>query len=54
MHRHIARLLALALLFATPLVAQQNATVQGTVLDESRGVLPGVTVTATEINTGFQ
>ena len=54
MHRHIARLLALALLFATPLVAQQNATVQGTVLDESRGVLPGVTVTATEINTGRQ
>ena len=39
---------------ATPLAAQQNATVQGTVVDESRGVLPGVTVTATEINTGRQ
>ena len=54
MHRHLARLITLALLLSTRLVAQQNATVQGTVLDESRSVLPGVTVTATEINTGYQ
>ena len=27
---------------------------QGTVVDESQGVLPGATVTATEINTGRQ
>jgi len=54
MHRHIPWLITLALLLSTRLVAQQNATVQGTVFDESRSVLPGVTVTATEINTGYQ
>ena len=36
------------------LAAQQNATVQGTVVDESQAVLPGATVTATEISTGVQ
>ena len=54
MPRHIARLIALALVLAAPLAAQQNATVQGTVVDESRSVLPGVTVTATETGTGYQ
>jgi hypothetical protein len=34
--------------------AQQNAMVQGTVVDESRLAIPGVSVTATEINSGLQ
>ena len=34
--------------------AQQNATVLGIVADESQGVLPGSTVTATELSTGVQ
>ena len=41
-------------LLPTSLAAQQNATVQGTVVDESQGVMPGATVTATEISTGRQ
>ena len=53
MPRYIAWLIACALLLApAALAAQQNATVQGTVVDESQGVLPGATVTATEISTG--
>jgi hypothetical protein len=43
-----------ALLLSATLVAQQNATVQGTVVDESKGVMPGVVVTASEISTGRQ
>jgi hypothetical protein len=54
MPRYIAWLLACSLLLAPPLNAQQNATVEGTVVDESQGVLPGATVTATEINSGVQ
>ena len=34
--------------------AQTEATVSGTVTDDSQAVLPGVTITATEINTGRQ
>jgi hypothetical protein len=50
---------ALALVFGSCLfsgaaTAQQNATVQGTVVDESLAVLPGATVTATENSTGVQ
>ena len=41
-----------ALLLPANLAAQQNATVQGIVVDESQGVMPGATVTATEISTG--
>src|SRR5579862_9773124 len=54
MPRFIGWLIAIALLFPTGLAAQQNATVQGTVVDESQGALPGATVTATEISTGVQ
>jgi hypothetical protein len=36
------------------LAAQQTATLSGTVTDSSGGVLPGVNVTATEMNTGRQ
>jgi hypothetical protein len=43
-----------ALMLAPNVAAQQNATVQGIVADESQGVLPGSTVTATEISTGVQ
>ena len=55
MPRYIRLLIACALLLLPPhLAAQQNATVQGIVVDESQAVLPGSTVTATEINTGVQ
>ena len=47
-------LIAFTLLLAPNLAAQQNATVQGTIADESQGVLPGATVTATEISNGVQ
>ena len=47
-------LLALVILLPLRLDAQQNASVQGTVVDESKGAMPGVTVTATEISTGRQ
>lgn len=33
--------------------AQQNATLSGTVVDDSRAVLPGATVTATDLGTGY-
>ncbi|PHY10079.1 MAG: hypothetical protein CK533_11580 [Acidobacterium sp.] len=49
-----ARGLLAALLLVVPLtaMAQQNATIAGVVTDESKGVLPGVTVTATDLGTG--
>jgi hypothetical protein len=34
--------------------AQQNATLSGTIVDESRAVLPGATITVTEIESGRQ
>ena len=48
------RLLAASLLLLSPLaaLAQQNANITGAVTDESKGVLPGVTVTATDLGTG--
>ena len=54
MPRHLGCLLALALLMSSNPVAQQNATVQGAVVDEQRGALPGATVTATDVSTGRQ
>jgi hypothetical protein len=54
MPRYTGWLVALALLLPPTLAAQQNATVQGIVVDDSQGVLPGATVTATEISTGAQ
>jgi len=55
MFRHPRVLIAIALLLcAATLSAQQNATVQGIVVDESQAVMPGATVTATEISTGAQ
>jgi hypothetical protein len=52
--RALSCLSVCALMLSVTLAAQQNATVQGTVIDESKGVMPGVTVTATEISTGRQ
>jgi Carboxypeptidase regulatory-like domain len=48
------RRLLTALLLLLPLTsfAQQNASLSGQVTDESKGVLPGVTVTATDLGTG--
>ncbi len=42
------------LLACVPALAQQQASVNGTVTDESKAVLPGVTITATNIETGGQ
>src|SRR5471030_1622800 len=47
-------LVAFALLLSRGIAAQQNATVQGTVVDESQAAIPGATVTVTEISTGIQ
>jgi hypothetical protein len=42
------------LLIATPLLAQQEtATVIGTVVDAQKGAIPGATVTARNVDTGF-
>jgi hypothetical protein len=54
MPRYLGWSIAFTLLLAPSLAAQQNATVQGTVVDEQLGVLPGATVTAIEISTGHQ
>lgn len=54
MHRYKAALLALALWLPTESAAQQNASVQGAVVDASGGILPGATVTVTEAATGRQ
>src|SRR5438270_9411192 len=55
MFRHLRVLLTIGLLLAAAnLGAQQNATVQGIVVDESQAVMPGTTITATEVSTGVQ
>jgi hypothetical protein len=54
MPRSFGWLIAFTLLLPASLAAQQNATVQGIVADESQGMLPGATVTTTEISTGVQ
>ena len=46
-------IIALSLVLAAPAVAlAQTATVAGVVTDESRGVLPGTTITLTDLETG--
>jgi Carboxypeptidase regulatory-like domain len=52
-----ARSVAVALVFAliaSVTTAQQNAALRGTVTDESKAVLPGVTVTAADVTSGVQ
>src|SRR5712675_3674450 len=46
--------IALALCGDGHVLAQEAASVAGIVTDESRGVLPGVTVTVTEVSSGRQ
>jgi len=46
--------LAIVVWAGSPAFAQEAASVVGTVTDESKGVLPGVTVTATEVSSGRQ
>ena len=54
MGRFASCVCALALvLAATPAWAQATAQLSGIVTDESGAVLPGVTVTATQTDTGF-
>ena len=54
MSRYKRAVIALALLLAPSLAAAQTSTLQGFGADESSAVLPGVAITATEINTGVQ
>ncbi len=50
--RSIGLWAAAIVLSAASVFAQQNASVSGIVTDESKGVLPGVTVTATSLDSG--
>jgi hypothetical protein len=54
MLRSIGWSIVCALLVPAGIAAQQNATLQGSVVDEQRGAIPGLTVTATDISTGRQ
>jgi hypothetical protein len=57
MLRRIFVAIALALITAAPAFAQSqaaNGTIEGTVADSSGGVLPGVTVTITNTDTGLE
>jgi hypothetical protein len=55
MSRRIVGLVVVALLcVVSSAFAQASATILGTVVDEQKGVLPGVTITATDLETGRQ
>src|SRR2546423_10280393 len=57
MLRKIAALIALALALSSPAFAQStaaNGAIEGNVSDASGGVLPGVTVTITNVDTGAE
>jgi len=54
MRRVLGVMIALVLLGPLAAYAQTEATINGTVVDDSGGVLPGVTVTATELSNGRQ
>jgi hypothetical protein len=54
MERLVSLVLAISVLTPAAASAQASATVQGTVTDESKAALPGVTVTALEPSTGRQ
>jgi hypothetical protein len=54
MLRRSVSVLVVCVLLSAGLVAQQNATLQGIVVDESKGAMPGTTVTVTETGTGRQ
>ena len=50
--RHLVMVAATLLTTGAPVWAQATAQLSGTVRDESGAVLPGVTVTATQTDTG--
>jgi Carboxypeptidase regulatory-like domain len=51
----IGKVMVIALMLALPHIAlAQQASIQGNVIDESKAVLPGVSVTATAVDTGRQ
>ena len=52
--RHVSFAVALTLLLAGSAVAQQSGQISGVVADSSGAVVPGVTVTAIEVTTGFR
>ena len=52
MVRYVSALAVIFVSLSTLVFAQTRATIVGTATDSSKGVLPGVTVTATEISTG--
>jgi hypothetical protein len=54
MSRSLGALAVVFVSLSSPLFAQTGATIVGSVTDDSKGVLPGATVTATEISTGRQ
>src|SRR5204862_3640892 len=51
--RHLSLGTLVLLLTASAVAAQATAQLSGTVRDESSAVLPGVTVTVTQTDTGF-
>ena len=51
--RQIFLTVCLAMLVGGPALAQQSGQINGVVTDTSGGVIPGVTVTATEVGTGL-
>src|SRR5438445_205499 len=53
MMRRILFIICCAVLFASPAFAQQTGRINGVITDNTGGVVPGVTVKATETNTGF-
>ena len=42
------------ILFASPARAQEQASIIGSVSDETKSLLPGATITATKLDTGAQ
>src|SRR5215212_4478028 len=51
--REVSMIAAIFLVSGAPALAQATAQLKGRVTDESGAVLPGVTVTATQTDTGF-
>src|SRR5262245_38630374 len=49
-----AAMFALAVLAATPALAQSTATVQGTITDAQNAIMPGVTVSIKNTGTGVE
>ena len=54
MRRYLATVVFLSLLLLTRSASAQDASILGTVVDDTKAVLPGVTITATELGSGTQ